>query len=56
MERKLGRPVGTTTLENPREVKFLVNRDDWAALQAFARSKQKTDSAVMRDLVRLIVA
>jgi hypothetical protein len=46
--KQLGRPKGTTTLKNPRE--------DWVALQAFARSKQKTDSAVMRDLVRLIVA
>jgi hypothetical protein len=50
---KMGRPV---MVPNSKTVKFIVSRDEWAAVEQLAKSKQKSESAVMRDLVRAIAA
>jgi hypothetical protein len=53
---KTGRPSGTAIIPNAKTVKFRVCADEWAAIQQLARTKQKSEAAIMRDLVRAIAA
>jgi hypothetical protein len=54
--KRTGRPKGSVLIEDSREVKFLVNRGDFEALQQFAKNKERSIPSVMRDLVRAIAA